>query len=70
MSITIINNNEDYQDTLNIVQQDILNIVQYNGYSLHFASEEQRNNPEIVLDAVKQDGYELQFASDNLKNNP
>ena len=37
-------------------------------YSLEYASNELKNNKEIVLEAVKQNGYSLQYASNELKN--
>ena len=44
-------------------------IESVNNYgSLCWASEEIRNNREIVMEAVKNNGYEIQYASNDLKN--
>ena len=45
------------------------NAVKNNGYALHNASDDLKNNYDIVLTAVQNDGYALKFASDDLKNN-
>ena len=42
--------------------------VARNGLTLEFASEELRNDKEIVLKAVQNRGSALQYASDELKN--
>ena len=39
------------------------------GSSLYYASEELRNNAEIVIEAIKNNGMALKYASDELKNN-
>ena len=38
--------------------------------ALKYASEELKNDPDIVLAAVTQDGRALQFASEELRRNP
>ena len=44
--------------------------VEQDGWALQFASEDLRNNPEIVIEAFKQNVEALQYASLELCNNP
>ena len=48
----------------------MLAAVQQDGRALGYASDELRNNPEIVLAAVRYRGWALDFTSDTLKNDP
>jgi predicted RNA-binding protein (virulence factor B family) len=45
-----------------------LKAVKQNGDSLQYASEELKNDKEVVLEAVKQYGRSLLYASEELKN--
>lgn len=42
--------------------------IRNNGFALYFASDEMRNNKEIVLSAVRNQGLALYFASDKMRN--
>ena len=47
---------------------EIIKKVKRNGHYLQYASEELKNNKEVVLEAVKQNGNALQYTSKELKN--
>ena len=49
-------------------KNEALIVVRQNGYALEYASEELRNDREVVLEAVKQDDWALRYASDELQN--
>ena len=46
----------------------VLSKVKQNGYALYYASDELKNNEEIVKEAVKQKGLALKFASKRLQD--
>ncbi len=55
---------------LNLSSKALLIAVNQNGFALQYATEEQRNDPNIVLAAVKKNGEVLEYASESLKNDP
>ena len=62
-----------YSDTdLNIYLKDIevmLEVVKKDGYMLRFASEELRNNEDIVVEAVKASKGAIKYVSNKIKDN-
>ena len=54
--------NMDWSDHTKLLQQ-----IQQDGWALRNASEDLKNNREIVLAAVKQDGDALRYASEDIK---
>ena len=46
----------------------VLEAVKQNGSALKYASEELKNDKEVVLEAVKQDGFALEYDSYELQN--
>ena len=46
----------------------ILESIKQFGFSLEYASDELKNDREIVLEAIKNDSWNLQFASERLQN--
>ena len=55
---------------LTLSSKALLIAVNQNGFALQYATEEQKNDPNIVLAAVKQNGQALMYASYDLKKNP
>jgi hypothetical protein len=55
---------------LNLSSKALLIAVNQNGFALQYATEEQKNDPNIVLAAVKKNGEVLEYASESLKNDP
>lgn len=51
-------------------RMDLMNALSANGLDLELASDDLKNDPDIVLEAVKQNGRALKFASKEVKNNP
>jgi hypothetical protein len=49
-------------------KQNLFIIVQQNGLALEYASDDLKNDREVVLAAVQQNGLALEYASDDLKN--
>ena len=61
------------QLTMKIItnKKEALKAVKQNGWALEFASDELKNDREVVLEAVKEKGsagFALEYASEELKN--
>jgi hypothetical protein len=52
-----------------INKEKVIDILTYNGLVLGLATDEQKDDIDIVITAVTQNGNALLFASDNLKDN-
>ena len=52
-----------------INKEKLIDILTYNGLALGLATDEQKDDIDVVLTAVTQNGYALIYASDNLKDN-
>lgn len=50
-------------------KKDVLDVVKINGCSLQYASDELKDDYEIVLEACRREGYNLKYASERLRTN-
>ncbi|NBT53138.1 MAG: DUF4116 domain-containing protein [Marivivens sp.] len=51
----------------NSTKKEMLEAVRRNGYALQLASEELKNDREVVLQALRQNIYALEYVSDELQ---
>ncbi|MBR0351026.1 MAG: DUF4116 domain-containing protein [Clostridia bacterium] len=61
---------EDMKKTIGNDYDTMMTMVKKAGYALGYASEELKNNREIVIEAVKNDEAAISYASKELKNDP